>query len=233
MFKKIYKWLDNYWYHNKWQTILALFFIIFVMVAVVQMITKVDDDVVILYAGPCQLNANQTREISNALQSVMSADFNGDGKKSAQILSILLMTEAQIQTAKAEADTAGNVVVYNSVALAENRTRFSTQIFAGETVICLLDPNWYPDVYKNGGFIKLSVSLCYTPENAIDEYSIYLHDTALAQYFSALQVFPKDTILCVRRMSTTTVFKSQKKESVRYENQLQMFRDMMSFSIPG
>jgi hypothetical protein len=233
VFKKIYKWLDNYWYHYKWQTILALFFTIFVSVAIGQMLTKVDDDVVILYAGPYQPNANETREISNALQSVMSADFNGDGVKSAQILSILLMTEDQIQTAKEEAAASGNVVVYNIASITENRTRFSTQIFAGETVICLLDPNWYTDVYKNGGFIKLSEVLGYTPENAIDEYSIYLRNTALAQYFSALHVFPEDTILCVRRMSTITAFKSEKKESVRYKNQLQMFCDMMSFSIPG
>lgn len=231
MFKKIYKWIDNYWYHNKWQTILVVFFTLFGAVAVSQMISKINDDVIILYGGPYQFSANETREIQNALQSVMSADFNGDGEKHVQMISILLMTQEQIETAKKNAAASGNVVILNSATLIQNRSQFSTQIFAGETVLCLLDPNWYTDVYDSGGFIKLSEALGYTPENSIDDYSIYLHDTGIAGYFTALQSFPEDTILCVRRMSTVTAFKSEKKEAKRYENQLQMFRDMMSFRL--
>jgi hypothetical protein len=231
VFDKIYKWLDNYWYHYKWQTLIAVFFIVFAVVAVGQMITKTDEDVVILYAGPFEPTPNQAREISNALQTVMSSDFNGDGEKNAQVMNILLMTEDQIQQAKKEADEQGKVVVYNNALLNENRTKFATQIFAGEAVICLLDPNWYPNVLKSGGFVKLADILGIKPGYAIDDYSVYLHDTPLARYFTALQSFPEDTILCVRTMSTATVFKSAKKEKIRYENQLQMFRDMMSFSI--
>lgn len=231
MFKKIYKWIDNYWYHNKWQTILVVFFTLFGAVAVSQMISKINDDVIILYGGPYQFSAIETREIQNALQSVMSADFNGDGEKHVQMISILLMTQEQIEAAKKNAAASGNVVILNSATLIQNRSQFSTQIFAGETVLCLLDPNWYTDVYDSGGFIKLSEALGYTPENSIDDYSIYLHDTGIAGYFTALQSFPEDTILCVRRMSTVTAFKSEKKEAKRYENQLQMFRDMMSFGL--
>lgn len=231
MFKKIYKWIDNYWYHNKWQTILVVFFTLFGAVAVSQMISKINDDVIILYGGPYQFSAIETREIQNALQSVMSADFNGDGEKHVQMISILLMTQEQIEAAKKNAAASGNVVILNSATLIQNRSQFSTQIFAGETVLCLLDPNWYTDVYDSGGFIKLSEALGYTPENSIDDYSIYLHDTGIAGYFTALQSFPEDTILCVRRMSTVTAFKSEKKEAKRYENQLQMFRDMMSFKL--
>ncbi len=233
MLKKIYKWIDNYWYHNKWQTILAVFFTLFTIVAAGQMLTKINDDVIILYGGPYQFSANETREIQNALQTVMSADFNGDGEKHVQMISILLMTQEQIEAAKKNAAASGKVVVLNNATLTQNRSQFSTQIFAGETVLCLLDPNWYTDIYENGGFIKLSEALGYTPEHAIDEYSIYLRDTGIAGYFTALQSFPEDTILCVRRMSTATAFKSEKKEKIRYENQLQMFRDMMSFSIDG
>ncbi len=230
MFKKIYEKIDNFWYHNKWQIVFIAFFTLVAAVAAGQMITKTNDDVIILYAGPHQFTPNETREIQTALKSVMSADFNGDGEKHVQVISILLMTQEQLEKARKNAAESGNVVLYNSAALIQNRSQFSTQIFAGETVICLLDPNWYPDIYENGGFIKLSDALGYTPDKAIDEYSIYLHDTGAAGYFTALQYFPADTVLCVRRMSTATAFKSEKKESIRYENQLRMFRDIMSFS---
>lgn len=229
--KKIYNWLENYWYHNKWQTLIAAFFIFVGTVIIGQMITKDNFDVVVLYGGPHQFTPNETRQIQNALQSVMSEDFNGDGEKNLQLVSILLMTQEQIDAEKKSAAASGAVVVYNSANLIQNRSQFSSQVIAGETVICLIDPNWYTDLYKNAGFIKLSEGLGYTPDNVIDEYSMYFADTDIADYFSALQLFPADTILCVRRKSTASFFSSAEKERIYYENQLQMFRDMMSFKV--
>ncbi|MDD4772836.1 MAG: hypothetical protein PHZ09_04445 [Eubacteriales bacterium] len=208
-----------------------MFFIVVGAVIIGQMIAKEEYDVVVLYGGPHQFTPNETREVQNALRSVMSDDFNGDGEKNLQLVSILLMTQEQIDAEKKSAAAAGKVVVYNSANLIQNRSLFSSQIIAGDTVICLIDPNWYNDIYENEGFIKLSDALGYTPDNAIDEYSMYFADTEIARYFTALQLFPEDTILCVRRMSTAVFFGSSEKLRIHYENQLQMFRDMMSFKV--
>lgn len=232
MFKKIYKWFDNYWYHYKWQTLIALFFIVFIAVSVQQCASNVDDDVTILYAGPVQFTGNQTLEMSSALKAVMSEDYNGDGVLQAEIYSILLLTDKQVEDAKTNANADGEVLVYNQQTLNDNRTKFSTQIFAGETVICLLDPNWYSDVYKSGGFAKLKDILGYEPDYMIDECSVYLKDTPFAQYFTAMQAFPDDTILCVRTLSTVTSFLSQSSQQQNYENQLDMFRCIMNFTLP-
>lgn len=232
MFKKTIKWLDNFWYHNKWQTLLIAFFVVFAIVAASQMALKKEGDVFLLYGGPGQFTPNETLEIQSAFQSLMSGDYNGDGEKYVQFISILLMTQEQIEAAYKNAASQGEVLI-NSGTIIQNRSQFATQIFAGEAVICLLDPNWYTDIYKSDGFIQLSHVLGYTPENAIDEYSIYLRDIQAAQYFTVLKLFPGDTILCVRRMSSTTAFKSLEKETARYENQLQMFRDIMSFTLNG
>ena len=227
--KKIYKWLDNYWYHYKWHTLIFLFIASFLTVTIWQFATKVDEDVILLYGGPYYPTGNEAREITNSFKSVMSEDFNNDGKKTVDMITLQLMTEEQLAKEIERANAEGGVLMYNQSTLNENRTKFSTQIFAGEAVICLLDPNWYDNIKTNGGLLTFEEVLGFRPDNMLDDSSMYLKDTKFAQFFSALNVFPPDTILCVRRMSTATIFKSQSKEEIRYNNQLKMFRDIMTF----
>lgn len=231
MFRKIYKWIDNYWYHYKWHTLIALFFITFLTVTIWQLAVKTDEDVMILYAGPYYPTGNESLDITNSFKSVMREDFNGDGKKFVDMVILQLMTDEQLAAEIARANELGSISLYNQSTLNENRNKFTTQIFAGETVICLIDPSWYNNVYESGGFITFEEVLGYKPDNMIDDCSMYLFDTQFGQYFTALNVFPKDTIICVRRMSTVSAFKNKDKEIIRYNNQLDMFRDIINFKI--
>lgn len=230
---KLLKWLDNYWYHYKWQTLIALFLIVFFAVTIPQLVTKIDDDVTLLYAGPISPGSDETREMTSALQTIMTDDYNGDGVKQVGINSILLMTQEQLDDATANADTNGEFVMYNQQTLLNNRTKFSTQLFAGEAVICLLDPNWFKDAYEAGGFVPLAEILGYTPENAYNDSAVYLKDTRFYGYFSVFSAFPEDTLLCIRRMSTATVFKNTEKENARYAQQVEMFKAMMNYTLEG
>ncbi len=229
--KNIIRWLDNYWYHYKWATIIGLTFVVIFTVLISQCASKTDDDVTVLYAGPAQLSANQAREVQFALQAVMGEDYNGDGVKQATVSPLLLMTDAQLEAAKKQAKEDGITLIYNQQTLNDNHTKFSTVIFSGECVICLLDPNWYGDVNNAGGFAPLKDVLGYTPEYAIDGCSVYLRDTPFAQYFTAMQAYPEDTILCVRRVATVKGFRSGSREEKEYNNQIDMFRKIMSFDI--
>lgn len=229
--RRAIKWLDNFWYHQKWIVIIVAFFAVTITICTVQMVTKVDDDVCILYAGPCEFSPNQTREIQSAFRSVME-DYNGDGEKQVEFVNLLLMTDEQLEEAIAAAQADGNVLLYNQQTINENKNKYTTQIFAGQTSICLLDPNWYGNVRDSGGFAKLSDVLGYTPENAVDEYAVRLVDTPFAQAFSALTLYPEDTLLCLRLKSTVTIFKSEKKQDAWYESQCKMFRSIMGFTLP-
>lgn len=228
--KKIIGWLDNYWYHYKWATIIGVSFLLIFIILIQQCASKVDDDVTVLYAGPSQMSANQAREVQFALQGIMGEDYNGDGIKQATVSELLLMTDEQLEAARIKAKEDGITLIYNQQTLNENHMKFSTVVFSGECVICLLDPNWYGDVYAAGGFAELKDILGYTPDYARDNCSVYLKDTPFAQFFSAMQAFPEDTILCVRRVATVKGLKSGSREQEYYENQLDMFRRMMNFA---
>jgi len=229
MLKKVYAWFDNYWYHYKWQTLIVIFLVIVFSILAVQMLSKTDDDVTVMYAGPVVLTPNSSREVSNALQIILDRDFNNDGIKQVSILDLFLMSDEQLTAAQNDPSQADDYVFFNKSVLTENRTRFSTQIFAGECIICLLDPHWYNNVLEADGFIPLKDVLQNVPDYAYDSFSVYLKDTALAKYFTAFSVFPDDTLLCVRRPAVTSKLSNNKNQY--YENQLEMFRAMIDFSI--
>ena len=230
---KILKWLDNYWYHYKWQTIVGGLFLIFLIISVTQCAMKTDADITLLYGGPAALTANDTRDLTNVFNLIMPKDFNGDGKKSSELINIYLLTNEQLDQLQQEAKANNDILLYNSKELSNNRTQFSTQIFAGEAVIVLIDPQWYTDIRDSGGFVKLTDVLGYQPEYAQDAYSVQLHDTDFAKYFEIFSVLPEDTLIAVRGPSTSVGFKSKTNEEKRYQNQLEMFRAIMNFSIPA
>lgn len=232
MLEKLYKWLDNFWYHYKWHTIILLFFAVTLTICISQCSARTEPDIVVLYAGPRQLNANEHREIELAFNAMMQTDYNGDGQKFAELNPLILMTDKQLAEAKERIEAEGGKFYYDANTLNNNKNSFSNQMFAGESSICLLDPNWFGSVHEAKGFRKLSDVLGYVPEYAIDEYSVLLKDTAFAKYFNAFDTLPDDTIVCFRILTSASTLMPGKTNEKKYGHQLDMFRTIMSFQIP-
>ena len=234
MLRKIFKWLDNFWYHYKWVTLVTAFFTVTLLIIIIQMITKTNPDRNILYGGPAVLTANQTKEIENAFNALLPEDFNGDGEKITSLQAITLMTKEQIAKAEAEAAENSSVFVYNPQSLENNKTSFSTQLFSGEYVICLIDPEQYKNAYKAGGFAPLSELFGENniPEYAYDDCALLLSETNFSKFFTAMSVFPDDTLICVRKMSSVSAIKGKSKAEREYNNQLRLFYSIIAFTPP-
>ncbi len=225
---KAIKWLENYWYHYKWHTLIVLFFAVTLIIVTVQMINKDNPDVMLLYAGPATINADQRAEMEHAVELVMGKDHNGDGEKDAMLNSIELLTDAQVEAARKEYQDRGEEFLFNGAVMAQNRETFTRDIFMGQQSICLLDPYWYELVRENDGFLELSEVLGYTPDGAVDGYCVRLRDTGFGSYFTAFHILPEDTVICFRRESYS------KNEAVeeQYTVSKQIFRDIMQFEAP-
>ena len=234
MLRKIFKWLDNFWYHYKWVTLVTAFFTVTLLIIIIQMITKTNPDSNILYGGPAVLTANQTKEIENAFNALLPEDFNGDGEKITSLQAITLMTKEQIAKAEAEAAENSSVFVYNPQSLENNKTSFSTQLFSGEYVICLIDPEQYKNAYKAGGFAPLSELFGENniPEYAYDDCALLLSETNFSKFFTAMSVFPDDTLICVRKLSSVSAIKGKSKAEREYNNQLRLFYSIIAFTPP-
>ena len=231
MFKKILKWLDNDWYHYKWLTLAILFFAFCGTVIIVQTVTKTTPDCPILYGGPCSLTPNQTKELENAFTYIVPSDFNGDGEKTVELRPIVLMTKEQLAAAESEAAANSSVLIYSTKALADNKTGFTTQLFSGENIICLLDPEQYKDAHESGGFAKLSDLFGENniPDCAYDDCALKFSETGFAKFFTASEFLPEDTLLCVRNMSINSVFKGKEKAEKDYNNQLEFYYAIVNF----
>lgn len=187
-------------------------------------------DINIIYAGPAYISS-ELSEMKTAVKQAMTYDYNGDGEKGIQITGIVLLTDDQLSQLRKEADELDEDFLYNPNDLQDSRKKFELEIFSGESIICLLDPYWFNFVIEGSGLMPLEQALGYKPDNMINEYGIYLKDTEFGKFYSAFEILPDDTVLCIRRMTTTTIFKSTSNEEERYGHHIQMFKDILNFKL--
>lgn len=236
---KAARWFDNFWYHHKWKVIVIAFIVITLIICSLQMCTRVESDVYILYAGPYKFGQTDSMSFESAFSAV-TEDRTGDGRVLAELVDFYILSDEQINgQLDAMGEDAANMVV-NYEQFASNREAFDQHIVAGDTVICLLDPHLYNSVYvlddngdKLSGFMKLSDVLGYTPENAYDEYSIRIGDTPLGQYFSVLSGMDRDTLLCIREMSSFSYLLGRKSTREYHEYCKGIFNNIFEFVPPS
>ena len=228
--KKLIKWLDNYWYHYKWPTVIITLLAVIIVIMVTQFAVRESYDVSVLYAGPLQASANQTRDAESELAKLIKDDVNGDKKKNCQITSFFLLTDEQIKAIEAEYDEKDEMGFVNRSQISTTRQQFTNQVSAGDASVCLLDPYWYELLKSQELLVPLSEALDRVPEYAADEYSVRFSDTGFASYFTALQIFPADTVLCLRRLPAASAFVGGSSADEQYEASVSLFRAIIEFS---
>ncbi len=226
---KILKWLDNYWYHYKWITIIVVFFAIFLIITIGQMIQKDSVDIHIMYAGPTAFKPEEIENIEDSFAQLVP-DYNNDGKKVVQFLDITVLTDEQIAANKKLAEEEG--VDYNPDMnyISDMRKKYSMQMVAGEAYILLLDPQMYDMYYDSGMYMTLDELGIDLPDT-YDNSSVKFRETEFGAYFNCFEKFPEDTLFCFRKMSYTSEKKGKSEKTV-YENQLDFMKKIYAFTSP-
>ncbi len=218
------KWIENYWYHYKWHTIIGAFFLVLGIVLVVQLIDREKYDIMIVYSGDYMISSgtedsvllsdfpSTLENISKAFEELMEDDYNGDGKKNAITHGeYLLSPKRQEELRQAAEDKSIETNQqwssgYDSGDHDSARENVSVLITTGEAIICLMDTYSYETFGDEGVFARLEDVLGYTPENALDDFGVYLKDTDFGRYFEdAFAPLPDDTVLCIRKKAQVGV----------------------------
>lgn len=228
---KFFKWLDNYWYHYKWPTIIVAFFAVAFLIMGGQAFSQDKTDLYFIYAGPYVFEGTDAKDMASDMNKILVEDYNGDGQKLTEMVDLYILSEAQIKAEKEAADAEEEVYYYNAQFFAEERRKFDQLVFAGEYSICLLDPHLYEYVKESGGFRPLSELFEKIPETAIDEYGIKLSDTEFGKFFTNVSKLPADTVLCLRRESTMS-FINRDRAQEQYDRYVETFKNMVNFKIP-
>ncbi len=227
-------WFDNFWYHHKWKVIVAVFFVIVLGVCIYQLATREVPDVYVMYAGPEYMSAGDVIGFKSAMRDVM-LDYNEDGEKGVMLITLTCVSEEKINEMKAEAEAESEEFYIDLAANSQNNKQFGMEIFAGEAVVCLLDPSLYESVRDEGGFLKMTEIFTEEELSGVelyDECGVYLHELPFGKYYGVMADLPDDTVLCIRKISTISVFKGKKKYEKLHGFHVDMFRNIVLFEYP-
>ena len=224
--------LENLWYHHKWLIIISLFFIVVLIIGIVQMSGGEKTDIRIVYCGSAVLDAEQRDAMESAFEQIMDRDFDGDGKKNVRLTALTILSDKQIAEKKREAAEDHDVLFYDPNTRNDTLVQLNTLLGSGETIICLLEDHVYINLRNEGAFAKLEDIVGYVPDKIADDYSVRIGDTDFGKYFTAFDSILPETRLCIRNMSVTAMMGNKKNTEKEYAYHKDMFCDIVKFTAP-
>lgn len=228
----LFKWLDNYWYHYKWRTIIIGTFAIIILVCVIQSVRTPDFDAGFLYAGPYVMSSAEVDSFNDAMRNIMRSDYNGDGKRDINIVSMGIMSDEQIMKAVEVYGKNSYPMLYKNYSYEVMLKNFYTEAYTGESMLGCIDEGLYGLLLERNSLYTLEEVLGYVPEGAFSEYGIYLKDTDAGSFFSVFTALPDDTVICFRKPSSTSIFRTKSSEKKRYDSSVKLFEDFLAFKAP-
>ena len=89
----------------------------------------------------------------------------------------------------------------------------------------------YQSVHDAGGFMKLSEITDGLPEGvqAYDDSAVILSSTNFGKKFAGLKDLPEDTLLCMRRLKTMSVFTGVQKAQESHAFHLEIFKKILNY----
>lgn len=214
--------VENFWYHHKYTVIIVTVSLIFLAVCLVQTFSKKSPDANFLYMGTASISFTSQGEIQESAAKFMKEDYNGDGKKSIDYIELTVLDPDKAQNFSETTYTSHEI---------DNASgqRFIAELVAGDSMIYFTSETYYNMALEQKILMPLSEILGYTPENANDEYSIYLKDLDIF-YLPGFCKLPADTLIFVRYPVSVTESKNKLEE--REKNNLAVFRDMIEYVYP-
>jgi hypothetical protein len=188
---KLLKWLDNFWYHYKWHTLIIGFFLLTLIVCLSQCTRRENKDVGVTIACNLTLTESESKALETALGEAVGEDYDKNGLKQATALLYSIFNEEQLKAIYTEVDpVTGETSFDNSgyqVAKQHNAERIEnlqTYIMTGDCAVWFVSPYVYETMMRD----KLPVVK-----------TVQLGQTDFYRYYDALKVLPEDTVMVLIR----------------------------------
>ena len=229
-----YRWLDNFWYHYKWHTLIALFVVFVIVVCTLQTCSRESYDIHILYAGNREIKRTSSSggviEYETFLDDLsrVSEDFDGNGKIGVSLKTLFSLTAEEIEKVEA---TPGMEVNYTL--LQQDASTLSGLLTVGDYYLCFLSESVYRDKRERDG-VPLFVSL--TPYTAGIEGVRYVDGAEDAVYLSSLSFgslpllseLPEDTVICLRAL-TPVAEQTDRNSRTTFERSETVLKNILSY----
>lgn len=224
-------WLDNYWYHYKWHTLIALVFIITFAIGIGQIVVEKNDyDVFALYAGPEYLHREPHDAIVEDMKKAANKVAGNDGEeKDINLQMLIYLTDDQITAQKEAVEAKGEVFTFDFL---ENNNVFETfmkQLVSGENVIMFLDPYMYEVAEKNEAVYKIKdIMGRNVPGMTASGMGINLYESGLVEKYPSFKALPEDCIVCFKRVTHAMKLIGKSESEEKHKFQLEVARELFS-----
>ena len=214
---------ENFWYHYKWHVIVTAFLLLVVGMIVTSLLEKDEPDTLIYYGGPAYFSEDAVGSVERAFEQLMALDFNGDGKKIAQLITTTVLSGDQIATKVMDAREEGELLFMGDLTASDSEYR--QEILYGQGIICLLDYAHFEESKERFQRFDKLFDKNDLPEGMFEDgKGIFLKDTAFGKYFEVFDGLPDDTVLCIKIQPIHI-------EDDKYENAKNILRAALEFDL--
>jgi len=230
---RFWGWLENFWYHYKWHSLIALFLVFTITTLSLQMCHKESYDAYILYAGGHPISHQsengdfpEYNKIKNSLERFTS-DYDDNGKTAISLRDLYIPNEEEMK---------GLDEYYYQRAYNDRQTLQSTML-SGDYFICFFAPEIY-ESYRNatkdgevGVFSKLEPLISDLSSVSFydsDKTAIVLSSTS-AYSLAGLNKLPPDTVICLRNTNFSS-FVNKKTDKKMYERSREILTSILNYN---
>lgn len=220
------KKLENFWYHHKIGTIIAVTFGIIGIVCAFQMANRTNYDLYLMYAGPANINIslNNDEVVRLKLESAIR-QVTGEPKLECATQCFTYVPADLAEEYKEKG------INYNANENNKTYSTFLTAVANGKETILLLTPTLYEEVKENGALASLEETIGYIPESSADGYGIAIGDTPFYKFFTGLSDIPADTVICLRNLDNPSSVFGKGNDSEKWDEQVEMFKKIIEFEV--
>ena len=234
------RWLDNFWYHYKWPTLIILFFVIVGSVCIWQMVTRTAYDAHLIYAASYRLDgdaeeadSHEREDFIKLLNRICPRDFDGNGEKTINLQDYQIYSESEMAEEKAELESAAIAAgetpdyYFNTQFNRQELDNMNSLLMNGECSVCLVSPYLFEMLCESDRVRPLSeiYGKVAVPETATENgYGIRFGETDLYKYNPEAQVLPENLVLCIMYPLINT-------DDYTYQCSTELFRAMADYDV--
>ena len=229
---KFLSWLDNYWYHYKWHTVVVAFVLTVCLFCFGQCVRRETGDVTVAYVGGYSMNTTQRNSFIQSLSILVPKAETEDETVTVLLSDYVVFSDEELRVMFTDPETGDFAVsAYESMRqqCVQNMRNFGDYVMTGECGLYFVRESVYKEQNLKTLAAPLSDYCDIMPECAYDEYAIRLSDTAFYRYYEAIQFLPEDTLVVLTK---PYIYGSTSDENV-YSQFEQIFLAILAFQPPA
>ncbi len=205
--------LSNFWYHYKWHTIVCILLVITITVSAVQIFSKTDYDIKMLYAGGKLIGKTSENGDVAEIVTVMSSlkyvieDFDKNGEKTVNFNNYYYLSDAE----QAELGNDVNFSLLNS-----DRNTLSSIFEHSEFYLCFVSPAVYEEYKGEGGTMLRDLTHLKVDYPTAEFYADNAIKLSSLDFYSlpGISNLPDDTLIVLRTPNLMATNNNRHKEYV-------------------